>query len=465
MALRRGSREVAVLVAAIAWLTAVVPDDARANGRLPAAKQLVISPTDPSLFTIEATFGLLVSRNAGATFGWVCEPALGYPATAVEDPSIGITPTTILAGIVQGVAISTDQGCTWRFTLAEPVSDIVVRRDDPHSALALSSRYLGLTDAGRNAFVTAVYATHDDGATWVQDGTPIESDLLAETVDVAPSDANRIYIGGGHTMLAADGSLIGEGVVLASTNGGASYTATAIPLISPYETQGAAYVSAVDPTDPQRVYVRIHDAFVDRLLVSDDGAATFRTVYQAQGTLPGFALSSDGSSLYLGDSAAGVLVAHPPRADSGAPFAFVKQSSTIVECLAWSAGKLYACSGGLPLQLWASTDEGRAFATESSFGCIQGPLACPSDAGDAVCGASLGDLRASVGACPEAGADGSAPAPDATASRDASDGDGGAEKPAPRSSSCGCSSGQASAMGGLSALALVSMLALRRRLA
>ena len=133
-----------------------------------------------------------------------------------------------------------------------------------------------------------------------------------------------MYIGGGHTMLAGDGSLMGEGVVLASTNGGASYTTTTIPLIPPYETQGAAYVSAVDPTDPQRVYVRIHNSFVDRLLVSDDGAATFRTVYQAQGTLPGFALSDDGSTVFLGDSAAGVLVAHPPAADAGASFAFVR---------------------------------------------------------------------------------------------------------------------------------------------
>jgi MYXO-CTERM domain-containing protein len=454
----------AALGTAVAWLVAMVPEDALANGRLPATKELVISPTDPSLFAIEATFGLLVSRNAGASFGWVCEPALGYPATAVEDPSIGITPTTILAGIVQGVAVSTDQGCSWHYALTEPISDVVVRRDDPHSALALSSRYLGLTDAGTNAFVTAVYATHDDGATWAQDGTPIASDLLAETIDVAPSDANRIYIGGGHTMLAADGSLVGEGIVLASTNGGASYTTTAIPLIAPYETQGAAYVSAVDPTAPQRVYVRIHDSFVDRLLVSDDGAATFRTVYQAQGTLPGFALSNDGSTLFLGDSAAGVLVAHPPAVGSGAAFAFVKQSSTIVECLAWSSGRLYACTG-LPLQLSVSTDEGKTFATEFSFGCIPGPLACPRDAGDTVCSASLGDLRASVGACPEAGADGSAPAPDAALSTDASDVDGGAEKPALRSSSCGCSAGEAGAMGGFSALALLALLTLRRRLA
>jgi hypothetical protein len=454
---RRGPRALALLTKVVACFAAIAPGDARANGRLPGARQLVVSETDPSLLVVETTFGLLVSRNAGASFGWVCEPALGYPSTASEDPSIGITSTSLLAGITQGLAVSTDHACTWRFALSEPVADVVVRRDDPHSALALSSRFFGITDAGTNSFRTAVYATHDDGATWVPVGTPLDSDLLAETIDVAPSDPNVVYIGGGRTMLDADGSLVGEGVVMASTNGGASYTTTKIPLLAPYETQGAAYVSAVDPADPQRVYVRIHDAFVDRLLVSDDGAATFRTIYQAQGTLPGFALSKDGSTLALGDSAAGVFVAHPPAADAGAAFAFTKQSSVVVECLAWSASTLYACTG-LPLEFDVSEDEGKTFATEFPFGCTQGPLACAADAGVAQCSASVGVLQSSVGACPDGGADGGAP--DAAASPD-----GGPEKPGSRSPSCGCSAGQAGAMGGLSGVALLWMLVWRRRAA
>jgi hypothetical protein len=446
----------AVVATAVACFAAIAPEDAHANGRLPSARQLVVSRTDPSLLVVETTFGLLVSRNAGASFGWVCEPALGYPSTVTQDPSIGITSTSLLAGVTQGLAVSTDNACTWRFLLNEPIADVVVRQDDPHSAFALSSRYFGLTDAGMNAFRTAVYATHDDGATWVPVGTPFDSDLLAETIDVAPSDPNVVYIGGGRTMLADDGSLVGEGVVMASTNGGATFATTKIPLLAPYETQGAAYVSAVDPANPQRVYVRIHDVFVDRLLVSDDGAATFRTIYQATGTLPGFALSKDGSTLALGDSAAGIFVAHPPAADAGAAFAFTKQSSLVVECLAWSSGNLYACTG-LPLQFLVSADEGRTFATEFSFGCTQGPLACAADAGVAQCGASVGVLQSSVGSCPEAGADGGAP--DAAVSLD-----GGAEKPGARSPSCGCSAGQAGAMGGLTAAALLlSMLAWRRR--
>ncbi len=85
------------------------------------------------------------------------------------------------------------------------------------------------------------------------------------------------------------------GVVLASTNGGATFARTDIPLASSTQQRYAsAYVSAVDPNNPNRLYVRIDDTLVDQLLVSDDGAMTFATAYQAIGPLLGFALSADG---------------------------------------------------------------------------------------------------------------------------------------------------------------------------
>ena len=54
---------------------------------LDLALELVVSRTDPSLLVIETTFGLLVSRNAGASFGFLSTstrlirhtPATGKP--------------------------------------------------------------------------------------------------------------------------------------------------------------------------------------------------------------------------------------------------------------------------------------------------------------------------------------------------------------------------------------------------
>jgi MYXO-CTERM domain-containing protein len=454
--------------------------DARANGRLPTAHELVFSATNPNFVAIEATFGLFLSQNAGADFGWVCEPAIGYPATLNWDPPIGITSTSVLAGIpaspgrAAGVSVSMDQGCSWEVTLTAQIVDLVVRRDDPHSALALASSYSGVTDAGGSAYLTQVFATHDDGATWPQQGVALEPDVAVETIDIAQSDPNTIYVGGARTVPGADGSFNRVGIVLGSTNGGASYTTTEIPLLLPIEFESSAFVSAVDPNDPQRVYVRVSlstdstaSSNVSRLLVSDDGAATFRTVYQSQGALPGFALSSDGTKVFLGDSVAGVLLAPTPPVDSGAPYSFTKRSPTLVECLTWSGGNLYACApqskNPYLEELAVSKDDGMTFSPVFPFGCVSGAVACDSDSGTlaSTCGLEFPSVQALIGPCPDDGgssADGGAP--DASPS----DQDAGAETSRPRASSCGCEAGEAAGeVGGLSAMGLIFAMVLRRR--
>jgi hypothetical protein len=472
----RGKRSPPVLVpvACSLALTFASPS-ARANGRVPAAHELVFSPTDPSFLVVEATFGLFLSQDTGAHFGWVCETAIGYPSTLSWDPPIGITATSILAGTPSGVSVSTDQGCSWQFKLNAQIVDIVVRRDDPHSALALASSYSGRTDAGESTYLTQVFATHDDGATWNPQGMAIEPDVAVETIDIAPSDPNTLYIGGARTLLGADGSVTRTGIVLASTNGGASYTATEIPLELPLEVESSAFVSAVDPNDPQRVYVRISistgsvaSSNIDRLLVSDDGAATFRTVYQAKGALHGFALSGDGSQVFIGDSGSGVLLAAAPPVDSGAPYSFAQRSPAIVECLTWSAGNLYACTpqsrNPYLKELAISTNDGLTFSPVFPFGCVSGPLACGSGSIASTCGAEFASVQAQIGACSDGGSPADASAPDSSVSNSEAGADAGAEMPRPRASSCGCEAGEAAGeVGGLSAFGLLVAMVLRRR--
>jgi hypothetical protein len=448
--------------------------EARANGRMPAGHQLVVSPIDPNTLVLETTFGLLFSHDQGATFGWVCESPIGYGDGGVQDPSIGITSRFVLGGVREGVSISPDQGCSWTFPVRDAVVDLVVRPDDPHTALALTSTFSGVGDAGQNVYTTRVLVTHDDGATWAQQGVPIDPAVQVETIEVARSDPGRIYIGGVSHEPGVEGGSDRVAVVLASTNAGTSYALTAIPLASPFETtQGAAYVSAVDPSNAQRVYVRIGDYVVDRLLVSDDGAMTFRTVFQAKGPLLGFALSNDGSKVYVGGPTDGVQLAPGFAGDAGAPLQFAQRSTASVSCLTWSAGTLYACMGEPQnrylQQLGASSDDGRSFAPRFLFACMDGPLACPGGAVAAQCAPGLPLLQAAIGLCPEGGADASddasSPAPEGGEPDGASPDDagrGGAHPPT-KSASCGCSAGDARA-GGMSLAAMGgAVLLLRRR--
>jgi hypothetical protein len=446
-------------------LSCALAPHARANGRMASANELVVSPVDPTFLAVETTLGLFVSHDTGATFGWICEAAVGYGDGGNEDPTLAVTPAQVLAGLREGVSVSKDQGCSWTFTSTDRIVDLVSRRDDPHVVLALSSAYSGVNDAGTNLQLTRILQTQDDGNTWTQQGAAIDPTLVVETIDVAPSDPTRIYVGGAGRRTSADGGVERVGVVLASTNGGASFTRTDIPFADPTQQKYAlAYVSAVDPNNPDRLYVRIDDTLVDQLLVSDDGAKTFALAYQATGPLLGFALSADGTKVFTGGPFDGVRLARA-TADSGTSLSFSRQSTTAVSCLTSVGDTLYACirvPGTPALQhVGASTDDGVTFGTRSYFGCFTGPLTCPGSTVAAQCDPSLSVARGTIGQCPDASVDaggGDAGSEDASLPADA-----GKAPTSPRGG-CSCEAEQAAgAMGGVSASVLFLALALWRR--
>jgi MYXO-CTERM domain-containing protein len=486
-------RRALAVVLACAWVA--LPGPARANGRMPAAHQIAVSPADPSYFVMETTFGLLISHDTGNTFSWVCEAPIGYGDAGTQDPAIGLTTTTLFAGIQEGLSLSSDRGCTWSLPIRDPVIDVVVRRDDPHTALVLTSQSAGVSEAGTTTYTTQVLITHDDGAHWAQQGVPIDPDMEVETLEVATSDPMRLYVGGAKWQPDGDGGVERIAVVLTSRNGGMTYVPGTIPLVPPYEpSRGAAFVSAVDPANANRVYVRLGDLVVDRLLVSDDGAATFQTVYQGNGTLPGFALSSDGLQVYVGGPRDGVQWASAPPGEAGAGLQFSQRATAGVSCLAAIGGALYACMGqpqnSFLQQLGRSTDQGATFSPVFLFSCLSGPLACPGGGVAAQCGTAFMGIHASIGVCPDAGADAgggadaspdAAPADGGAPPQDGSGGgndsaggsmsdapasdDGGSDAgappaPAPR---CGCQAGDAAGAGGVSLLAVVTASLLRRR--
>jgi hypothetical protein len=123
---------------AAACATTTTASRAWANGRFPAASQLLVAPDRPATLVVRTTFGLLFSQDAGSTWDWVCERAVGY--TGVQDPTLGLLERgTIIAGLAEGLARSTDSGCNWAFADADlggsPIVDLPTRAA---SALAAS---------------------------------------------------------------------------------------------------------------------------------------------------------------------------------------------------------------------------------------------------------------------------------------------------------------------------------------
>ena len=78
---------------------------ALANGRFPAAGQIVVDPSNPTHLLVRTTYGLNVSNDGGAHWSWICESAIGYGGT--EDPMVAITADgTIIAGIFEGLSVT-----------------------------------------------------------------------------------------------------------------------------------------------------------------------------------------------------------------------------------------------------------------------------------------------------------------------------------------------------------------------
>jgi hypothetical protein len=429
---------IAPLAAASAALVLLTAPAAVANGRFPASNQLVFSPRDPSLVVLRATFGIMLSHDGGTTWRWLCEDVLGVSSSTTVDPVLGLTATGgIVAAplLTTGLAVSADTGCNWSRAMRpladQVVRDLAVRREAPDVVLALTSTYA--QDAGSEGgrgYSQQVYQSTDDGADWSAIGIPIDPDALVTTIEVAPSDAARLYVsavrGDQATRTAS---------LFVSMGRGADWIERPVALDTANETE--IYIAAVDPARADRVYLRTAGQ-QSRLLVTSDAGVTFVEVLKLGGQMLGFALSPDGSKVYAGSIEQGLFVATRDG------LSFQNTSTLRVQCLATRGTELWACSNEASgFIAGVSTDDGATFKAKLHL-LAQPLIACSADAAATTqCGGP--PLQAFCQFLPGC---------DAGAAKDA-----GAARDAGAAPSCGCSViGQPSP--GLGALSAVATLAL-----
>ncbi len=359
---------------ALAFLVTTAPE-ARANGRFPASNHIAFASHDPNVVLLRVTFGLLLSKDRGNTFHWICEQSIGFSGT--EDPMYAMTPSGVLLGTTfQGLSTSRTGGCGWSFTGGELAGrvfvDLATKPADHGTLVVLASTFAREDDAGSSLFASTIWETQDEGATFQRVGADLDPTLIPYTLDLAKSDSNRIYVSAVRPN--ADGSRSGR--LLVSTNHGSSWSEEAIAL-APEEQ--SVYIAGVDPNDAERVYLRtwIDESKPSRLLVREPSASgpAYRVLVNAKGPLLGFALSPDGSRVYVGGPKDGILAA------STTDFTFAERSTIEVQCLAASRDGLWVCSNerfGLIAGL--SKDEGASFETRVRLCDVEGPPAeCGAD--------------------------------------------------------------------------------------
>jgi len=399
-----------VLLPLCAAALLAVPLPGLANGRFPNAQYVWASPRGDGL-VLRATWGLALLDD-GAAPQWACEEALGYGGEF--DPALVIDRAGgVWLGLYDGLARIAPDRCGVTRVTALAGANVVDLDASPDGTTLVAVDNTPFVSSGQ-AITAHVWRSDDAGTTWLRGAATLD-EVLVDTVEMARSDRQRLYL----TARDARSPAIR---VYRSDDGGASLVALPVPWADEAE---AAYVAGIDPRNADRVYLRVvlRPAAAGGLLDatalyrSDDAGVSWRRVLQTRGPMLGFAYHDDGLTLWAGgpDSQDG-LQRSLDRGDS-----WQRMSTTAVRCLRWARGGLYACRDGARRgAALARSDDGGATFVDRFDPCTLRPgLGCRGgDDPGALCASVFASTRALLGCTtspsPDAGV-----APDADVARDA----------------------------------------------
>lgn len=318
------------LALGLGCLMCALPGTARAHGRPPKVERIAFDPNDPERIVLQFSYGLIVSEDGGASWRWICGAAYGIDPSW-EEPDLSITEdgSTVIGTFNTAMRAAPDL-CTFE----EPegpiddtqVLDLARHPEDPDVIWALTTR--GGTEPEH------LQQTRDGGRSWALVGEPFRGVLL-ESLAVAPSDPARIYVS---AIVPRTASMERTGRLFRSDDGGETFAPIDIAI---GESERAPRIVGVDPTNAERIFVRVPrdvaDREPERLLYSDDGGASFVTAHALR-HMRGFAISEDGRTVWAGSgSGDGVWVARDGT------LSFTQVSTLHVRCLQARGDELWLC--------------------------------------------------------------------------------------------------------------------------
>lgn len=309
----RGGGALLGLALGLAWA-----GEARANGRFPAANYFVAGPgARNDVLALRTTFGLVLSRDGGRQWGWVCEEA--YDAVGASDPSLSIgADGAVTIATFRGLSLSDGAFCQWAPPTGAPMRGIadITNTFDGRAMVALAG------PTGDDALLLS----SDGGRSWTA-GARLMG-YFSETADVAPNDPMRVYV----TAYARGG----VPVLLRSDDGGRSVR----EVTRDFSGAEGVYIAGVDPRRPDVLYVRATRGFGTMLLKSEDGGMTLRSITETSAEMVGFALSDDGETVWIASTRRSEGIRRSVR---GGAWARVG-GDVGVQCLRYHAGLLFVCA-------------------------------------------------------------------------------------------------------------------------
>ncbi|HVE81887.1 MAG TPA: hypothetical protein VND93_03535 [Myxococcales bacterium] len=367
------------LLAVAALLLA--PAAARADGAFPDATQVLLPEDAPHRVYLGTNFGVLVSDDDGLHWSLSCEAAIGTGGMFYQ---LGWAQGQLFGATLDGVATSADGACGWTTSATQGFvapSDVFADRAGRRVfALARPPGPEGTTPP------MALWISTDAAATFAPlYQAPADAFLLG--VESAQSRPVRVYTAELQYDPAAHPYL------LRSDDSGASWTRFDL---KPVVGEQAVRIAAVDPADPDRLFLRSSASnATDSLLISEDGGATVRVAKALSFSMTAFLLRANGDLLIttnLGEA----WVSH----DRGATFE--RHAWPHVRGLGERDGLLYAATANTQdgFALATSDDGGRTWLPVMDLRHLCGVLAC--GALPSTCAEAWTTLSTTLGIKPDA---------------------------------------------------------------
>jgi hypothetical protein len=228
-------------IALVGLLVVGLAATASANGRDPYTSTINFRRGNDQHIVAGMTFGVVVSKDGGATWQWMCEAAVGYGGQ--YDPDYVYTSSgAVFATTFDGLKVMRD-GCT--FAATPPGMTFVSKVEGgPDGAV-----YYAAADTAD----AKIYKSIDDGVTFPTSATPGAPGDWWSSLAVAPSNASRIYL----TGYRLDGMNPKVHLLFTSTNGGTGFTAMTMTGITTVSANSTIEIVGVSPTVDTTVYAKV----------------------------------------------------------------------------------------------------------------------------------------------------------------------------------------------------------------
>ncbi|HZL21489.1 MAG TPA: MYXO-CTERM sorting domain-containing protein [Polyangia bacterium] len=359
---------VSLLLASAGWLLPVA--SARANGAFPDSLNIVTPDSLPDDIFLATNFGLVTSIDDGQTWTYACEQTQNNFATLYQ---AGPPPTNrIFATSLAGFIYTDDQSCSWSVgggaASGTTVSDLF---PDPTNANRVLAVVAIAVDAGISY---QVLQSSDGGATFAAQPlyTAAGGDDISG-VEISRSSPTTIY-------LTLTSGTTHAPKIAQSTNNGTSWQLHDLTTHLPPGTNFIRLI-AVDPTNPQKVFLRIRSpgdgGTMEGVAVTTDGGTTASTPLSFPGgILSAFTRMASGT-IVLGGVVGTTNVAYTST-DDGVTFQPINTPQPSFRALSSRGSSLFVVADNAAdgYAVGISTDVGKTWTPIMAYEDIQAITTC-----------------------------------------------------------------------------------------